>query len=151
VSLVIHYARMYVDKIIRQMNIDYAICNALKYHTDGLPQSLVIYDIICQWIINFYRRLMQSNHLSVPDDMDIIAAIGKFHLNAHVKECFAKFSLNFVEGAGQLDGEILETLWSAFNKICGAARAMSRAHRSEIYSDFMRDSNWKKLVGMSES
>jgi hypothetical protein len=62
-----------------------------------------------------------------------------------------KVFLNFVEGAGQLDGEILETLWSAFNKICGAARAMSRAHRSEIYSDFMRDSNWKKLVGMSES
>jgi hypothetical protein len=93
---------------------------------------------------------MESKHLSVPDNMDIIAAIGKFHLNAHVKECFAKFTLNFVKGAGQLDGEILETLWAAFNKICGPARAMSKAHRSEVYSDFMRDSNWKKLVGMSE-
>jgi len=41
---------------------------------------------------------------------DLIPAVGKFHLAAHVPSCFAKFSLNFVQGAGQLDGEILETL-----------------------------------------
>lgn len=135
---------------IRQMNMDYAICNALNYHTDSRQRMVVIYDIVCQWIINFYKRLAQSNHLDIPDEMDIIAAIGKFHLNAHVRECFAKFTLNFVQGVGQLDGEILETLWASFNKICGSARTMSRAHRSEVYSDFMRESNWKKLVGMSE-
>jgi len=34
-----------------------------------------------------------------------------------------KFSLNFVQGAGQLDGEILETLWSEFNKVSASARS----------------------------
>jgi len=27
---------------------------------------------------------------------------------------------------------------------------MSKAHRAELYDDHMRDSNWKKLVGMGE-
>jgi len=74
--------------------------------------------------------------------------VGKFHLAAHVPSCFAKFSLNFVQGAGQLVWEILETLWSEFNKVSAIARSMSKAHRAEVYDDHMRDSNWKKLVGM---
>jgi len=31
--------------------------------------------------------------------------------------CFPKFSLNFVEGAGEVDGEILETLWSPLDEV----------------------------------
>jgi hypothetical protein len=33
------------------------------------------------------------------------------HLATHLTECFLKFSLNFVKGAGEIEGEILETLW----------------------------------------
>ena len=95
---------------LRQMNIDYSICNALKYKSLGLPQALVIYDVGCQWIINFLKRLKESRHLSIPDTMKILVAVGKFHLSAHIKECFVLYSLNFVYGSGQLDGEILETL-----------------------------------------
>ena len=57
-------------------------------------------------------------------------------------------SLYFVLGAGQLDGEILETLWAEFNKISSSAGAMSGSHRREVYDDHMWDSNWKKLVGI---
>ncbi len=128
--------------------MDYAICNALNYRSNGFQEALVVYDIGCQWSINFHERVSQSPHLSLPCHLNIITAVGKFHLNAHVLDCFANFSLNFVRGAGQLDGEILETLWSGFNKISVTARAMSKAHRREIYDDFMRDTNWKKLIGM---
>ena len=72
------------------------------------------------------------------------------YLAAHVPSCFARFSLNFVQGAGQLDGEILETLWSEFNKVSASTCSMSKAHRAEVYDDHMEDSNWKKLVGMGE-
>ena len=130
----------------RQMNVDYAICNALKYSTAGLPQALVIYDIGCQWIINFSNRLRESQNLSIPEAMELLVAVGKFHLSAHVKECFALFSLNFVHGSGQLDGEILETLWAPFNFISSSARTMSMASRHAVYDDHMRDSNWKKIV-----
>jgi hypothetical protein len=129
------------------MNIDYAICNALKYNSYGLLEALVIYDIGCQWIINFLKRLYHSHHLSVPELMEIITAVGKFHLSAHIQECFVKFSLNFVHGAGQLDGEILETLWAPFNSISASARTMSMASRQQLYDDHMRDSNFKKIVG----
>jgi hypothetical protein len=74
--------------------------------------------------------------------------VGKFHLGAHVAKCFALFSLNFVHGAGQQDGEILETLWATINKITSSIRFMSKSQRREILDDLMRDSNWKKLVGM---
>jgi hypothetical protein len=130
------------------MNVDYSICNALNYRTEGLPDSLLIYDIGCQWWINFLLRLRRSQTLSIPERMKLIVAVGSFHLGAHIPECFVLFSLHFVLGAGQLDGEILETLWAAFNKISPSARSMSKAHRREVYDDHMRDSNFKKLVGM---
>lgn len=134
----------------RQMNMDYSICNALAFNTKGLPEALVIYDVICQHWKKFHSRVDRSNYLALPSDMDIIAAIGKFHLSAHIRACFAFFSLNFVQGAGQVEGEICETLWADFNPVASTARGMSKAHRREVLDDFMRDSNWKKLVGIGE-
>ncbi|KAI6115546.1 hypothetical protein EV401DRAFT_1889521 [Pisolithus croceorrhizus] len=75
----------------------------------------------------------------------------RFHLAVHKLSCFPRYSLNFIKGAGHLDGEILETLWAPFNKISPTARSMTQAHRKEVYDDHMRDSNWKKLVGMVPS
>ena len=135
----------------RQMNVDYAVCEALKCHTDNLPGAITYYDVSCGWIINFLERVMEAEYLELPEGMeDMIAAVGKFHLNAHVQECFAKYSPNFILGAGQVDGEIIETLWSLFNMISRFARTMSHSYRREVYDDHMCDSNWKKLVGMGE-
>ncbi|KAG1840122.1 hypothetical protein C8R48DRAFT_679665 [Suillus tomentosus] len=132
----------------RHMNIDYSICNALNYHSAGIDSSLIIYDVGCQWSINFLQRVAQSKGLSVPENMHIVPAVGKFHLSAHKLACFARYSLNFIQGAGHVDGEILETLWAPFNKISPTARSMSQAHRQEVLDDHMRDSNWKKIVGI---
>jgi Kyakuja-Dileera-Zisupton transposase len=132
------------------MNIDYAICQALSHQTDGLKSCLLIYDVVCQWWKNFHHRVEQSTTLYTPRNISIIPAIGKFHLGGHIPECFSIFSLNFIQGAGQQDGEILETLWSSLNKVSGSIRAMTKAHRQEVLDAHMRDSNWKKLVGMGE-
>jgi hypothetical protein len=134
------------DLMERQMNMDYSICNALHCNSNGLSEALVEYDVACSWSINFSARLQSSRFLSLPEGMDLIPAVGKFHLTSHRGDCFAKFSLNFVHGAGQQDGEILETLWASLNKAAGSIRAMSKAHRQEVLDDHMRDSNWKKLI-----
>lgn len=126
--------------------MDYAICQATNFRTQGLRGTMLAYDVFCQWIINFPKRVNQSPFLSVPNDMKIDGGVGKFHIYAHILGCFVIYSLNFLFGAGQMDGEILETLWSDFNKIAAFARTMSEAHRREIYDDFMREWNWKKLV-----
>jgi hypothetical protein len=133
------------------MNIDYAVCQALSYKSKGLLSAATIYDIFCQWIKHFLERVEENPHLSLPDDMEILGAVDKFHLVAHVPGCFALHSLNFLKGAGQLDGEILESLWSDFNKITDSARSMSTAHRREVYDDHMRESNWKKMVSLGMS
>ncbi|KAI6043819.1 hypothetical protein EDC04DRAFT_2890512 [Pisolithus marmoratus] len=117
----------------RYMNTDYSICNALGYYSESIKKALVIYDVGCQWSVNFRSRVKNSPSLLLPPALEITPV------------------LNFVKGAGHLDGEILETLWAPFNKISPTARSMTQAHRQEVYDDHMRDSNWKKLVGIVPS
>ena len=133
------------------MNVDYSVCNALNHKTSGLQESLLIYDINCQYLINFEDRLEDvPEFLELPKDMKIFGAVGKFHLADHVDNCFSKWTLNFMKGAGHIDGEIMETLWSGMNKVSGAARSMTKAHRQETLDNYMRDSNWKKTVGIGK-
>jgi hypothetical protein len=137
--------------VCRQLNVDYSVCNALNFNTDGLPESLVIYDVMCQYFVHFYDRIETlPEYLSIDPEMKMFGAIGKFHLADHVDSCFSKWTLNFMRGAGHIDGEIMETLWSGMNKISGAARSMGKAHRQETLDDYMRDANWKKTVGIGE-
>ena len=78
--------------------------------------------------------------------MDITGAVGKWHLAAHILECFPKFSLNFVEGTGQVEGEILETLWSRMDEVARLAQSMSIAHHQETVDENMNDNNWRKII-----
>jgi len=133
------------------VNVDYSVCGGLNFNSYGLGEALLIYDINCQYLINFYERLRDARYyLELDQDLKLLGAIGKFHLADHVDSCFSKWSLNFMKGAGHIDGEIMETLWSGMNKVSGAARSMSKSHRQETLDDYMRDSNWKKTVGIGE-
>ncbi|KAI6046731.1 hypothetical protein EDC04DRAFT_2982725 [Pisolithus marmoratus] len=115
---------------------------------ESITKALVI--VGCQWSINIRTKVKNSPSLLLSPALEIVPAVGKFHLAAHKLSCFPRYSLNFIKGAGHLDREILETLWAPFNKISPTARSMTQAHRQEVYDDHMRDSNWKKLVGMGE-
>jgi len=131
--------------------VDYSVCKALNFNSSGLPEALVIYDVMCQYLVHFEERIEEvSDHLELDPDLKIFGAVGKFHLSDHVDTCFSKWSLNYMKGSGHIDGEIMETLWSGMNKISAAARTMSKSHRQEVLDDYMRDSNWKKTVGMGE-
>ena len=140
-----------LNQQFRQMNMDYVVCQAAAYRTGNKDRKLdllVIYDIICQWAVYFMKRVNHGKMLSFSQFQALLRAIGKFHLAAHKEECYFAHSLNYMKGVGQIDGEIMETLWAAFNKFAGMARVMSVAHRKEILNDHMRDVNWKKMVGM---
>ena len=78
--------------------------------------------------------------------MEITGTVGKWHLTAHIHECFPTFTLNFVQGAGQVEGEILETLWSRMDEVAGHAQAMSIAHHQETVDEYMNDNNWQKII-----
>ena len=130
------------------MNVDYAICEALQQMSSS-DRVLAIYDIACQWSIHFDERVEAGEMLRKPQSQTMIPAIGKFHLGAHVPECFPMFTLNFIKGAAQIDGEILETLWWPIDRIASVTRAMTKAHRREVLDDNMYDSNWNKWLGIS--
>ena len=94
--------------------------------------------------------MSESEFLELWESLEITLAVGKWHLAAHIAECFYKFSLNFVEGAGEVEGEIMETLWSVLDEVAGLTQGMSLAHRQEVLDDYMNDSNWRKItwIGM---
>src|SRR5882724_4830252 len=48
------------------VNMDYSICNALEYHTEPMNSALIIYDVACQWSLNFHRHVQDSHFLSLP-------------------------------------------------------------------------------------
>ena len=127
------------------MNIDFAVCQALTY-IDGSESGLLIYDVCCQWVLNFRERVDKAEFLSLWEHFKLTPGVRKFHLGAHVKDCFPLFSLNFIEGAGQIDGEIMETLWFIMDKVSGITCSMLWAHQQEILDDYMEDGNFKKLV-----
>jgi hypothetical protein len=146
------FSRCLIDQranYCRQVNVDYSVCNGLKFNSEGLQEALVVYDVMCQYSVHFEDRIRDatvSDYLQPGPKIKVLGAIGKFHLADHVDSCFATWSLNFMKGAGHIDGEIMETLWSGMNKVSAAARSMSKAHRQETLDDYMRDANWKKTV-----
>jgi len=135
------------------MNMDYAACMAANYNASdiyGMLLLLIIYDIACQWAIHFLERISGNKYTHFDQDRELKVAVGKFHLGSHVNSCFAKHSLNFVRGSGQIDGEIMETLWAYFNMFAPITRVMTLAHRAEILNDHMQDVNHKKMLGMGK-
>jgi hypothetical protein len=137
----------------RQVCSDFAFCQAVNYNSkDGdipLP-AFLSYDIGCEWWINFLKRVELCPGLTWDAKRLLIVAVGKWHLAAHVNDCFCKFSLNFILGAGHLDGEIMETIWSKLNAPGRTARAMSLAHRQQFLDNHLRDINFKKMISMGE-
>ena len=127
--------------------MDFALCKALN-QMNGIPKEVVLYDIACQYSINFHCCISQSPSLTLPPNLKIVWGIGLFHILAHQDACTPRYSPNYIPGVGQVDGEILETLWSSLNEVSGSTRSMTMAHRRKVLDDHMLDSNWKKSLRM---
>ncbi|KAF8263339.1 hypothetical protein EI94DRAFT_1488502, partial [Lactarius quietus] len=71
----------------RQINMDYSICKALSYNMQDIPIALVMYDIMCQYRVNFQDRVKDSPHLSLPSSLELWTGIGLFHIHGHQDSC----------------------------------------------------------------
>ena len=136
----------------RQMNMDYSLCEAIKYsNVDQVPGVILAYDIACQYSVNLRKRIMEGPFLDLSVDLPILPAIGLFHVHGHQEKCYARYAPTFVRGIGKGDGEILETNWGVLNGISPMARTMTLAHRTEVMDAHFADNNWKKMVNMGQS
>ncbi|KIJ60697.1 hypothetical protein HYDPIDRAFT_98394, partial [Hydnomerulius pinastri MD-312] len=73
--------------------------------------------------------------------IQIVWGIGLFHIHGHQDICLSRYSPDLIPGISKVDGEVLETLWSQLNEICGSTHSMTAAHRREVLNDHMLDSN----------
>jgi hypothetical protein len=88
------------------------------------------------------ERIERNNKLSIAEHIELVHAIGLFHIHGHKNDCLYRWATNYVPGAGVIDGEVLETLWSVLNTVSAATRTASLAH--------MNDSNWKKMLHIGD-
>ena len=136
----------------RQVNIDYALCEAIKaMGMDDGGKVMVIYDVMCQYHIHLWERIKQNPFLSFPQKVELLMAIGLFHVHGHQDSCLFRFATSFIPGAGMVDGEILESLWAQLNDISRSTRTSTLAHRTEVLDDHMNYSNWNKMVNIVSS
>ncbi|KAI0312511.1 hypothetical protein OF83DRAFT_1176558 [Amylostereum chailletii] len=63
-----------------KVNMDYTFVNAVNYYTEGTLSVLGIYDINCQYSVNFLKRVDQSPELSINEKILLWFAIGLFHV-----------------------------------------------------------------------
>ncbi|EIW74729.1 hypothetical protein CONPUDRAFT_32522, partial [Coniophora puteana RWD-64-598 SS2] len=134
----------------RFCTIDWAIYMGSLWFL-GLLHLLWLYDIWCIYNAKLKQRFSDSSTISFPPGLTIAGGIGQFHVHGHKGDCYARYSPLFILGAGWVDGEILETLWSMLNEISRSTRAMTTSHRKEVLDDHMDDSNWKKLIRIALS
>lgn len=130
--------------------MDYAFVHAMKF-IPLMTLVLLLYDIMCQYWVNFKKRIVNyGDLLTLPDNFTIKRGIGLFHVHGHQKECYPRFAPTFIQGAGMVDGEVIETLWHTLNHTASSTRSMSWFHRQEYLDAHMADSNWKKLTKIGE-
>ncbi|KAG1849570.1 hypothetical protein C8R48DRAFT_750224 [Suillus tomentosus] len=134
----------------RQMNMDYALSQALNYNTDGISRAIMFYDINCQYNKFLKDHIASSMYLSIPIGMDIIPGIGLWHVHGHQDSCYVRYASNFIHGTGRIDGEIMETLWASLNIISPSARGMGTPHRKEVLDYQMNDSNFMKMIRITK-
>jgi hypothetical protein len=132
----------------KQASVDYSKSKAFETtNVKRVRKILDIYDIMCQYYKKLGLRFDLSEFLTMPEFI-VEKAIGQFHVHGHKDVCYFRFSTAFIPGAGQVDGEVLETLWGVLNKISWSARTTTLAHRAEILDDHTNDSNWKKMTNI---
>jgi len=130
--------------------MDYALVHAVC-HGMGQEQRVVnFYDINCQYSKNLQRRIEGNRFISLPPSLRIQPGIGIWHVHGHQSECFVRYSPNFIPGVGNVDGEIMETLWASLNIVSPSTRGMAAPHRQEMLDFQMNDSNFLKMVRMRE-
>jgi hypothetical protein len=135
----------------RQMNMDWSLCEALATtNMAEILHLLHIYDINCQYCRHLMERIQANNLLEIPANLQIHHAIGQFHIHGHQDACLYRWATQYVPGAGVVDGEVLETLWSVLNSVSSATRTATLAHRTEILDDHMSDNNWKKILNIGK-
>lgn len=121
----------------------------------GLPVILLFisYDIMCQWLVNFWRRMNDlPEHLQPTfGPENVRGKIPKFHFDAHGRKNHAQYSFNYTKGAGTTEGEGIERNWGAVKPGVGQTVEMGPGARKDVLDDFFGYANYRKSTDLGKS
>ncbi|KAG9125670.1 hypothetical protein FRC07_006686 [Ceratobasidium sp. 392] len=129
---------------------DYAVASFIQYITREGPLKIgLTYDIWCQWYKNLLDRAKSlPPGLKFPEWLDLVGGIPKFHLMGHKQACYDRFSLNYMQYVGRIEGEGCERAWAYLNETAGSTSEMSPGFRHDTINYLMADWNYTKMIGM---
>ncbi|KAJ7470638.1 hypothetical protein FB451DRAFT_1400216 [Mycena latifolia] len=133
----------------RFANMDYVFASILKHKHEKLFK-FISYDIICIWSKHLFDRLK-----ALPPNV-WIAVVGvlfrftipKMHIHAHTLICQLLFSLNYLLGAAETDGEGTERAWGTLGAVAASTRNVGPGARHDVLESQLSYWNWLKLVGI---
>ncbi|KAF7296779.1 CxC2 domain-containing protein [Mycena indigotica] len=133
----------------RFANMDWIFASIAR-HLHRALRLMVSYDIACQWAKNLRGRLEK---LPTMLRLSLILALIRFvvpklHIHGHTLICQLLYSLNWVPGSGQTDGEGIERPWSMIGGVAASTRVSGPGARADILDDHWSYWNWKKLLGL---
>ncbi|KAJ7808144.1 hypothetical protein B0H14DRAFT_3482660 [Mycena olivaceomarginata] len=136
----------------RYANMDYIFGSILRHH-DPLLRKSISYDIVCQWSVFLFERL-----ILLPELVQcililpwLVFVIPKMHIHAHTIACTILFSLNLIPGSGQTDGEGIERPWANVGGIASSTRIMGPGARHDAIDDHWSFWNWMKLISLADT
>lgn len=119
---------------------------------DPEQRQVVSYDIMCQYCVNFQKRVTEGGLIDLCDmPKDIDMKVPAWHIGGHIPSCQDEYHLRYTPLVGRTCGELCEPLWSGWNGYKHATREMGHGHRRETLSDVMGDGNWTKSTTEGES
>ncbi|EAU86991.2 hypothetical protein CC1G_08462 [Coprinopsis cinerea okayama7 len=130
----------------RYCNIDYIVFSALA--AVALLQVVITYDIACQWVKNFLKRLgklPEAIRLNT-NETKVTALIPSWHINGHGPDCQVNYALQYTPGAAKTCGDEIEQNFSETNVLGASVREMAPAARHEMLTDQFQGNNARKTV-----
>ena len=97
--------------------MEYSLCKSLSYNMDDIPMALVMYDIMCQYEVHLRDRVEKSPELYLSNSLELQTGISLFHIHGHQDSCLSCFSPSYISSAKQVDGEVIESLWTPLNNV----------------------------------
>ncbi|KAL0564016.1 hypothetical protein V5O48_018041 [Marasmius crinis-equi] len=118
----------------------------------ALTWVMLMYDICCQWIVKLDKRMTEWPAAAfVRRVLSVIPGVGKLHEPGHKQEEHQQYSLNYIRGAANTDGEAQERIWAEHNKLGNLTRTMGPGGRQDILEACFAFWNWLKYRGMGPS
>ncbi|KAI0664425.1 hypothetical protein C8Q70DRAFT_905479 [Cubamyces menziesii] len=137
--------------------VDFAVVSGVQQYV-GLQLFKQSYDINCQYLLNFGRRISKWKEVCPP--LASIATlllpcihgcVGCWHVNAHKRACRVFQSPAFLPGSGRYEGEGLERVWAITNDLSSRTKEMTLGHRHDILNDMYSDLHVRRMHATADT